>query len=443
MPDLLKKKTVLIASLLVVLLTAYGIYIRTDSYQFNNAKNSGDYWMLWRFMNENRTSEKAREAHLIALDQLAEATRSNRVFNLLFDRGRAAAEEDYERLAYLNEEDGNPFISYVSGSLKPTWRYWDEFELYLIVKHYLKFKELDNSNKNAQMIKDRIGSIVNYLDVREILFLDQLEFVIDMSNVSGIEPSGNSVKLLDRKISAYIENIAERPLNKNSDRLWQRINWAIREYTFKGNLKSQLSAKKLERMKDIHSEASIKLNEKIDNLIKEYEELLKIDSTYNWTPLYYALLEHDDRIALLERATEEYEEVKISLAEAEKALSEVSRVTVDILGKIEGNLYEGLIAGQLRIVLMVPEELTQIGNYHFYITLISSTSGYINKFTNMPMPLYSQYMGDYEALRKERSVQLESKKNMDERVKIAEENLRELDRILIDLFERLVNNKLK
>ena len=52
-------------------------------------------------------------------------------------------------------------------------------------------------------------------------------------------------------------------------------------------------------------------------------------------------------------------------------------------------------------------------------------------------------MGDYEALRKERSVQLESKKNMDERVKIAEENLRELDRILIDLFERLVNNKLK
>ena len=89
--------------------------------------------------------------------------------------------------------------------------------------------------------------------------------------------------------------------------------------------------------------------------------------------------------------------------------------------------------------MMIDRELTQTGEHYFYITHISSKSGVINKYTNMPMPLYSQYVGDYDALKKEHRVQLDKTENLKKRVKWAEMYLKEIEPVMLDLFGRVIN----
>ena len=201
-----------------------------------------------------------------------------------------------------------------------------------------------------------------------------------------------------------------------------------------------LSGKELERMRYIHSNASYNSSEKISNLIKENKELLKIDSTYNWTPLYYGLIEYEDRTDSLERVKEEYEVADARLSEAKAALSQVSKVTVNILRKLEGNKYEAVVGGQLTIILsMLDRVLDRTGYYELTIMEISSTSGYTDSYTNMPIPLYYQYTGDFEELKKEHRVQLDKTENLKKRVKSAEVYLKEMEPIMLDLFGRVIN----
>ena len=444
MLDILKKKKFLIASLLVVLISSYGIYIRTESYQFNSAKDSRDYWEVWRFMAENRTSELIGEAQSAALALLEEAESDQRVFKLLYNIGRGVVDEDYERLAYLTPDEnyvGSFAVDGRDGLPKYSWGNWEECKLYLLIRHKSKFNDLDDSGRNGDLIRESFKAIVNSYDSMKELSLLRFGFLVDMMNESGVELNTETAKPLEVSISNYIEMLDVTPINKRSEISWEWVNRAIEYYPQKANLIPLLSGKELERMRYIHSNASLKSNEKISHLIKENKELLKIDSTYNWTPLYYGLIEYEDRTDSLESVKEEYEVADARLSEAKAALSNVSGEFVNILGKIEGNYYEGVIGGQRRIVLlMIDRELTQTGEYYFYITHISSKSGIINKLTNMPMPLYSQYVGDYDALKKEHRVQLDKTENLKMRVKSAEVYLKEMEPIMLDLFGRIIDN---
>ena len=444
MPDLLKKKAFLISLLLVVLLTAYGIYTNTDSYKFNSAKDSGDYWAVWRYMVENPGSDHAGDAQSAALALLVgEAGPDQRVFILLYRTDRGVVDEDYERLAYLTPDEGyiESFAVHGKDGLpKYSWGSWEECKLYLLVRHKSKFDEIDDAGKTEDLIRESFDTIIKSYDSMKELSLLRFGFLVDMMNESGVELNTEAAKSLEGSISKYIEMWDVTP-NKNPSVIsWEWVDRAIEYFPQKENLISLLSGKELERMRYIHSNASMKPNEKINYLIKENEELLKIDSTYNWTPLYYGLIEYEDRTDSLDRIKEEYEVADARLSEAKAALSNVSRELVNILGKIEGNYYEGVIGGQRRIVLMmIDRELTQTGEYYFYITHISSMSGIINKFTKMPMPLYSQYVGDYDALKKERRAQLDITENLKKRVKSAEVNLREMELIMLDLFGRVID----
>ena len=418
MPDLLKKKAFLISLILVVFLSAYGIYINIDSYKFNSAKDSGDYWAVWRYMVENPGSDHAEDAQELALALLDAAERGQRVFDLMYDRGRAVVDEDYEMLAYVKqgEEPTTSFVTGRSGLPKYSWANWEECKLYLMVRHKSKFDEIDDAGKTVDLIRESFDTIIKSYYSMEELSLLRFGFLVDMMNQSSVELNPEAAKSLEGLLSVYIANLDVTPLNKRSEISWEWVNRAIESYPQKANLLPLLTGKELERMRYIHSKASLKTNEKINYLIKENKELLRIDSTYNWIPLYYGLIEYEDRIESLADAKEEYEVADARLSVAKAALSKVSGETINILGKIEGNYYEGIIGGQHRIVLMmIDRELTQTGEYYFYITHISSKSGVINKYTNMPMPLYSQYVGDYDELKKDNRAQPDKGKSSADR----------------------------
>ena len=145
MPDLLKKKAFLISLILVVFLSAYGIYINTDSYKFNSVKDSGDYWAVWRYMVENPGSDHAEDAQRLALALLDAAVRGQRVFDLMYDRGRAVVDEDYEMLAYVKpgEEPTTSFVIGGAGLPKHSWADWEEYKLYLLIRHKSKFNDIN------------------------------------------------------------------------------------------------------------------------------------------------------------------------------------------------------------------------------------------------------------------------------------------------------------
>ncbi|MCH7820301.1 MAG: hypothetical protein IIB40_12250 [Candidatus Marinimicrobia bacterium] len=439
MPDLLKKKAFLIGLILVVLLAAYGIYTRTDSYQFNNAKNSGDYWEVWRFMVENPGSDLVEEAQKLALELLYEAEQGQRIFGLIYRREREVVDVDYEMLAYA-KPGKEPLTSLVIGHHKFSWGSWEECKLYLLIRHKSKFNDIDDSDRNVDLIKESFKAIVNSYDSLKELSILRFGFLVDMINESGVEPDTETAKSLEVSISNYIEMLDVTPINKRSEISWEWVNLAIEYYPQKANLMPLLSGKELERMRYIHSNASYNSSEKISNLIKENKELLKIDSTYNWTPLYYGLIEYEDRTDSLERVKEEYEVADARLSEAKAALSQVSKVTVNILRKLEGNKYEAVVGGQLTIILsMLDRVLDRTGYYDLTITELSSSSGYTDSYTNMPMPLYSQYVGDYDALKKEHRVQVDKTENLKKRVKSAEVYLKEMEPIMLDLFGRVIN----
>ena len=442
MPDLLKKKAFLISLILVVLLVAIGIYTNTDSYKFDSVKDSGDYWAVWRYMAENPGSDRAGDAQEVALALLNAAERGQRVFGLIYNKGRAIMDEDYERFAYAKPGEEPTTSSLIGGAGLPkySWGIWEECKLYLLVRHKSKFDEIDDAGKTEDLIKESFDTIIKSYDSMEEFSLLRFGYLVDMMNESSVELNVEAAKSLESLLSEYIANLDVTPLNKRSEISWEWINRAVESYPQKANLISLLAGKELERMRYIHSDASLKTNEKINNLIKENKELLRIDSTYNWTPLSFGLIEYEDRIEALEKVKEEHEVADATLAEAKEALSNVSGEFVDILGKIEGNYYEGIIGGQRRIVLMmIDRELTQTGEHYFYITRISSKSGVINKYTNMPMPLYSQYVGDYDVLKKDYRVQIDKTENLKKKVESAEMYIEEMEPIMLDLFGRVID----
>ena len=58
----------------------------------------------------------------------------------------------------------------------------------------------------------------------------------------------------------------------------------------------------------------------------------------------------------------------------------------------------------------------------------------------MPIPLYYQYTGDFEELKKEHRVQLDKTENLKKRVNSAEGYLKEMEPIMLDLFGRVIDN---
>ena len=240
MPDILKKKTFLIASLLVVLLTAYGIYTRTDSYQFNNAKNSGDYWEVWRFMVENQGSDHVEEAQKLALELLYEAEQGQRIFGLIYRREREVVDVDYEMLAYA-KPGKEPLTSLVIGHHKFSWGSWEECKLYLLIRHKSKFNDIDDSDRNVDLIKESFKAIVNSYDSLKELSILRFGFLVDMINESGVEPDTETAKSLEVSISNYIEMLDVTPINKRSEISWEWVNLASEYYPQKANLTPLLS----------------------------------------------------------------------------------------------------------------------------------------------------------------------------------------------------------
>ena len=195
-------------------------------------------------MDENRGSEYIGEAHNIALTLLDMAEPGIELFDQMYERGRAALDQDFRLLPIIIPSSGYNRIQslYSESANDPSWWSWEGFKLYLFIRHQSSFKELDDSLRNEGLIKESLDYLIGKLDTEYIPFIRHFHFLVNMLRESGVNLDEKTRVRLNKLLVAYIKIQDSMPRDKGTDNRWHDlINIVMEEYPYGENIAALLS----------------------------------------------------------------------------------------------------------------------------------------------------------------------------------------------------------